>query len=304
MIVNADFDVLGLGTILVDHQVVVPEFPVADSKNEVVSHRQQVGGPVPTALAMLQRLGQSCAFIGKWANDTSGEFIARDLANENINATHSIVAAGSTGFAHVWIDQITGSRTVAAWRGDFEPIQSDELPNRLPSCRVLHLDGWSGGAAIVAAEKAKRQNALVFLDTGSPKPDMKSLIKLVDVLSCPERFLHQFEPLLSCPDHPSAAQRLLEMGPSTVVITQGDRGATAFASDGTVNHQSPFPIQAIDTTGAGDVFCGAFIHGLLNEWPLEQTLEFAAATAALKCSGMGNRKALPSLSQVHALIGS
>lgn len=299
---DTEFDVVGLGTILVDHQIVLREFPSPDSKVEVLSHRQQVGGPVPTALVLLQRFGNRCAFIGKWASDAPGGFIADDLSTEGVHAGHCLDADGSTGFAHVWIDKTTGSRTVVAWRGDFDPISPTELPSPFPKCKILHLDGWSGSAAMAAAEQARKQNARVFLDTGSPKPNIESLIPLVDVLSCPERFLSQFEPTSTCADHKSAAQRLQQMGPSTVIITKGDRGALCLDPEAHVLEQAAFPITPIDTTGAGDVFCGALVHGLIESWAIDRTLEFAAATAALKCSGMGNRAALPSLQQVEARI--
>ena len=298
------YDVIGLGTVLIDHQVVLKRFPTPDTKVEVVTHHQQVGGPVPTALAMLRRLGRRCSFIGKWASDDGGHYIAQDLSREQIHTNHSITADGSTGFAQVWVDATTGSRTVAAWRGDFPPIQTAELPTPFPRCQFLHLDGWSGEAAIDAASQVKTQDARVFLDTGAPKPHMEKLIPWVDVLSCPERFLRQFPPTATYSDVRSAAACLQEMGPSTVIVTQGDRGAGCLTADGNWLEQAAFPIESVDTTGAGDVFCGALVHGLIENWHLERTLRFAAATAAIKCTALGNRSSLPSRDRIEAKIDS
>lgn len=296
---SASCDVLGLGTVLVDHQVVVPSYPEADTKVEVVAERRQVGGPVPTALAMLARLGRKCVFIGKWTNDEAGAFIEQDLSHEGIDIGPSIVTSGSTGFAHVWLDQQTGSRTVAAWRG-VAPIPASELPTTIPSCKVLHLDGWSSEAAIFAADTVRSAGGQVFLDTGSPKPGIRKLLPFVNVVSCPERFLSQYEPLKPFSDD-EAARYLLGLGPQLVIFTRGNHGSVAYTEEQKFV-QPAFPIKAVDTTGAGDVFCGAIIHGILESWSTSRMLKFAAATAALKCSELGNREALPQLDAVRALI--
>lgn len=73
------FSILGMGTVVVDHQVVVRELPEPDAKAEILSDRFQVGGPVPTALALLTRFGASTSLIGKWATDRWGEMIEDDL---------------------------------------------------------------------------------------------------------------------------------------------------------------------------------------------------------------------------------
>ena len=295
---HTDCDVLGLGTVLVDHQVVVPQYPDADMKTEVVSYRNQIGGPVPTALVLLSRWGHGCRFIGKWAADAAGDAIRADLAHERVDTSDCIaVSDGSTGFAHVWIDQRTGTRTLAAWRGDFPPIQPHELPSPLPSCRVLHLDGWAGEAAVSAAKAVRSQGGLVFLDTGSPKPQMQRLLPHVDVVSCPARFLSLFPWKRDHVSQDEAMRELLQMGPRCAIVTHGDQGASGYEDQHRYD-QSAFQVSARDTTGAGDVFCGALVYGLLHDWPLPKNLKFASATAALKCEQMGNRDALPSFSGV------
>jgi sugar/nucleoside kinase (ribokinase family) len=86
------------------------------------------------------------------------------------------------------------------------------------------------------------------------------------------------------------------MGPKLVCTTQGRHGAIAiskedvFVSDG-------FPVECVDTTGAGDVFHGAFIVGLLKGWPLPEILKLSNAAAALKCRFLGGRKGIPSLQE-------
>ncbi|HUG19653.1 MAG TPA: PfkB family carbohydrate kinase, partial [Planctomycetaceae bacterium] len=93
-------------------------------------------------------------------------------------------------------------------------------------------------------------------------------------------------------------KRLLDLGAELVTVTDGTRGAWLFSERGEW-HQPAFEIDAVDTTGAGDVFTGALIHAWLQDWPPEQILRFASTCAALKCERYGNRDALPGLSRVE-----
>ncbi|MCA9198426.1 MAG: hypothetical protein KDA87_12855 [Planctomycetales bacterium] len=294
-------EVLGMGTVLIDHQVVLEHYPVANTKNPISLSRYQVGGPVPTALAFLRRMGVGCQFIGKWACDGFGQQIQDDFVREGIDFRRSIISPDSfahTGFAHVWIDQQTGDRTVAYSRGTCGHIDPHEIQGEpLASQRLLHLDGWSAAASTKIAQQFQANGNLVVLDAGSPKPNLDQLLPHVTLINCPERFCQEY---FGHSDNHRAAVALLDMGIKIVVFTAGARGAKLFTAD---QHcvQPAFPVRAVDTTGAGDVFCGALSFGLLQAWPLDRVLRFAAAAAALKCRQLGNRDALPDRAAVESL---
>ena len=104
---EGNYDVAGLGTILVDQQVFLDTYPALDTKTEVTSYRFQVGGPVPTALVLLSRFGKTCQFAGRWGKDTFGELIESDLRRERVHFDDASCArADSTGFAQVWVDRV------------------------------------------------------------------------------------------------------------------------------------------------------------------------------------------------------
>ena len=225
--------------------------------------------------------------------------IEEDLRRERIDFTGSIRRETiRTGFAHVWIDGNTGSRTIVCSR-PAEPLLPAEIDSPLLSnCGGIYLDGWPEEAAWKAAQLVKQNGGRVFLDTGSPKPGMERLIPLVDVLNCPRRFLEQF---FGSDDIKAGGRKLVEMGPGIVTVTDGAGGATLFTPDETI-HQPAFPVTAVDTTGAGDVFSGALAYAVLEDWRPARALKFAAATAALKCAGLGNREALPELDVVLGVV--
>ena len=293
------FSILGMGTVVVDHQVVVRELPEPDAKAEILSDRFQVGGPVPTALALLTRFGASTSFIGKWATDRWGEMIEDDLGQAQIDLGQAVVSPSvRTGFAHVWVEAGTGRRSIAAYRGS-HPLEPTDLEGiAWPSYHALHLDAWPSDTAIEAARQMKASGGRVFVDFGSPKPDWETLIGLADLVNCPRRLLDSLFPGVPLQD---AAKRLVALGAGEVTVTDGELGAWFFDVN-TAEHQPALTVEAVDTNGAGDVFTGSMIFGTLHEWPAEERLRFASAAAALKCTHLGNRDALPAQGQIESFL--
>ncbi len=288
--------ILGLGTVVVDHQVMLEKHPEVDEKTTILSDRYQIGGPVPTALAVLSQFGHRTRFIGEWGEDHFGKMIEEDFQKSGIQFISECSKANiSTGYAHVWIEIPTGRRTISCKRPDkqFELSKIDR--QFLSEAALLHLDGWPEQASVEAAQIVKNQGGLVFLDTGSMKPATKSLLPLVDILNCPKHFPGQ---MFQTDDPIFAGQELLKMGPRIVTITLGSEGAYLFTKQ---NHLiiPSIKIEPIDTTGAGDLFCGGLIHALLDQREPEEAVRFASITAALKCRKMGNREAIPTLSEIQ-----
>jgi sugar/nucleoside kinase (ribokinase family) len=298
---NQNFSIFGLGTVVVDHQVFLAQFPQADTKCEIIEDRFQVGGPVPTALALLSKWGHFTSFQGTWGQDVYGEMIEKDLRLSRIDLAGSGSFVGKTsGFAHVWIERTTGRRTIACHRGD-SIIDPESLDlDAIEKAHGLHLDGWSSKAAIEAARRVKSGGGKVFLDLGSPKPAWEELVSMVDYLNLPEGLLNKLFPRDSLD---ICAEKLLAMGPLEITVTQGAGGAWHFCEDGGI-HQPAFPVEVIDTNGAGDVFNGALIHGTLSGMNPEVKLRFATAVSAIKCQKKGNREALPELKHVEAFLNN
>ncbi|MBE9529093.1 MAG: sugar kinase, partial [Proteobacteria bacterium] len=166
----------------------------------------------------------------------------------------------------------------------------------------LLLDGLMPDASIKAATIAKSVGVPVMLHAGSLRPGMEELIPLCDYVVASEGFARAYGKT------PSAALgRLVAAGASVATVTLGSRGSVTADSRGGEKRpkrfKTPaFKVTAVDSTGAGDVFHGAYIYGLLRGWPLEQTVKFASATAALKCTSAGGRSGIPTLSAVNRFI--
>ncbi|MCH9655369.1 MAG: carbohydrate kinase family protein [Planctomycetes bacterium] len=294
-----NYDVVGLGTVVVDHLVLLAQHPTQDAKTNIISDAYQVGGPVPTAQVLLSRFGKRNAFIGSWGDDQYGPMIEQDLKAEHLDLTASRLLPGTrSGYAQVWIDEQAETRTIACYRPEHW-LQPHELDTALiQQAKAVHLDGWPQETCLQAAQLARQAGVKVCLDAGSLKPGMSDLISYLNVMNCPRRFITEY---LDTDDIHAAGKTLLQQGPEIVTITDGRRGAWLFSSAGSL-HCEALPVLSLDTTGAGDVFSGALLYGILEAWPLDRVLKFACVTAALKCERLGNRDALPTLSEIEAIL--
>jgi ribokinase len=295
-------DVVGLGFATLDTIGLAPHLPRLDERVLLADLTRQGGGPVAQALVTLSRLGASTGIVGRVGDDDAGAEIRADLAREGVDVTHLQIAAGASSTQSlILVDQPTGKRSICAFRGTAgDVVLDDDILAYCASERFLHLDGHSPAAALAVARAASCQGVRICLDAGAGAPvdHLLPLVPLTDVLIAAERFATSVSPDGT---FETGASRLLGMGPRIVVVTRGEHGSWTLTAD--TSFATPaFPVTVVDTTGAGDVFHGAYLYGVLQGWDLERTASFAGATAALKCTRLGGRTGIPRLPDVLAFL--
>jgi sulfofructose kinase len=296
-----NLDVIGIGYSSVDYLGIVDEYPPpADIKMPMSQFTKQGGGPVATALVALSRLGAKTAFIGKMGDDEFGSFMKSQLEKEKVDISHVVTEPGvPSQFAFIIVDQATGRRTILWSQSDVSPLHTSELDREfVTSARMLHLDGLQMEAGLTAARWAKEAGMTVVLDGDTIRPGIDGLIGLTDVLITSRNFAIQFT---GESDMERAIHKMRPLGPGIIGITLGADGCI-LSWESTIIRKSAFHMDVVDTTGAGDVFHGAFIYGLLRNWPLEKTTEFANAVAAMKCQKLGGRAGIPTLDKAMAFL--
>jgi ribokinase len=296
------YDCLGLGVNAVDHLCILDPYPALDDKVDVKRSSLQGGGPVPTAMVTLARLGAKVCYVGKVGDDPDGEFIRAQFKKEGVDTRHLLVDKKiRTSRASIWIDRRSGKRTVALDRDRKNRLKRTELEfMNSVSSRFLHLDAREVEISILAARWARKHAAQVCLDVGSLRDGVEKLFPLVDHLIVSSRFACGFTKIS---DPANACRALMKREFTTVVVTVGEEGCICGAEDKLF--RSPgFPVKVVDTTGAGDVFHGAFIYGLLKRWSLRRAARFANACAAIKCRKLGGRAGIPTLNEVDGFIDS
>lgn len=276
--------IAGIGTVVVDHVLQMNRYPISDTKNVIRDHLKQVGGPVPVALSTAAFFGTTTAFLGRWGDDDAGRFVEETLRQRNVDYSFSSSRKSwSTGFAHVWTEAASATRTIAYSRGEFPvPGSVDVSQAMLDRCTILHLDGWAPEAAVMAAQHVRDQGGTVVLDGGSVKPGMEELLPLVDILVASRLFRTSRFGTSDVTD-----RDLLSLGPPTVISTDGAQGASWLTAD-TRLHEPAASLDAVDTNGAGDVFCGALLHSMATGAQPRETLQFACCVAGQSCTRHGN----------------
>ena len=296
-------DIVGLGLATIDVMTLVPQLPQHDEVFRARRILLEGGGPVATALVAAARLGASTAYLGPIAPTTWGGLTRAGLEREGVDTNHAPTRpGGEQAVSVILVDQATGQRSILFDRGEMVELSPDEVPaDLIASARALHLDGVHLEAACHAAQIARRAGVLVSFDGGAGDlwTGTERLLPLVDLLVVARRFAEshtgQADPLLAGP------ALLATYRPRQVVITDGARGCW-YWDTGEHFHQPAFLTDAVDTTGAGDVFHGAYLYATLQGWPARNCLAFAAATAALKCRALGGRAGIPTRQQVEATL--
>lgn len=294
------FDVVGLGFSSLDTVGLAPQLPQLDEGAPLLGITRQGGGPVAQALVTLQRLGAATGYVGSLGDDEAGQAMVAGLQAEGVDTSRLIITPGRTSpQCIILVHAPTGLRSICCEGGTAPPVPSAGLDlDYLCSGHYLHLDGSHSAASLVAAREAQRRGVRVCLDAGGPSDALFALVPYVDVLIASEKFALGLEGVTSIED---SASRLLTQGPSVVVVTSGKHGAWTASAEGAFATPA-FHVQVLDTTGAGDVFHGAFLYGLLQGWDLPDVTRFAAATAALKCRKLGGREGIPILPEVLAFL--
>jgi len=297
----AEGRVVGIGLASMDALLVWQDMskPVAD--NRVRSFQLQGGGMVGSALVAVTRLGGRAEFWGAVGDDLMGELTIRELRDENVDVSHVVRVAGASGpLVVVCVDKPTGERRFLHWTGACareEPIVS---PEALAGAGCLLVDGCQLSSALVAAEEAGRLGIPVVSDVGRITDGNRPLIERVNYAIVSEMCARRVD---TGGDLRKACEAIRAMGPSCVVVTLGDKGLLAFDDDGFVEMDA-FDVDVADTTGAGDVFHGAFCFGLLRGLTVRENLVFSSAVAAMKCRRVGGRAGIPTCAEVRQFLAA
>ncbi|MCG6552758.1 MAG: PfkB family carbohydrate kinase [Candidatus Magnetominusculus sp. LBB02] len=294
---NDQYIVAGFGQCSLDYLTFVDEFPVEDKKCEVSPWVIEGGGPVATALVVLSRLGVKTRFMGVTADDEAGQKIRDGLIREGVDISHMHTQkGGSSQTACILINKKTAARTIL-WSRDLNGscVIGEKF---LDGVAALHLDGLMEEASIQAALMAKSRGIPVMLDAGSVRSKTHELLPLCSYVVCSEEFSKKY-----ASRHEETLLKLTTLGVKLASVTLGSRGSLTMI-DGKVHHHSAYDIRAVDTTGAGDVFHGGCLYGILNNWPHDKIIGFATAIAAMKCLKAGGRAAVPhSLEEINRFLG-
>jgi sulfofructose kinase len=296
-------DIVGVGLATLD--VLIRCEDGADAAHRLVlrDFMMEGGGPVATALCAASRLGARTGYVGTAGSGFGGEAKLLSLERYGVDVSRTVRRAeAERQVILVRVDALTGERSFSGLAGGWDqPVEPPELDREyITSARVLHLDGCHMDAALAAADWMRQAGKPVVLDAastrGTVREAMQELVRRVDVLICGGGFA---QALTGEDDTAAACRAATAWGPQTIVQTEGADGSYTVCPAGEFRTPA-FEVDVVDTTGAGDVFHGAYIVGMLEGWAPQQVAVFASAVSAMKCTKLGGREGVGSFGETVA----
>jgi len=298
-------DIVGLGIANVDVVIRLEHMPRWEDPGLASSFTLADGGPAGTACAVAAMLGARAGFVDTVGNDEMAAIKLGSLERAGVDLSRMVRREGPEDHVViVYVQEKTGERYFSFVQGFLsQPVRPEELErDYLTSSRYLHLDGCHPEAALQAARWMHEAGKTVVLDasaTNRPVPEpMRALMAETDVLICGSGFGAM---LTGQKDLWRAGRAILDLGPRIVVQTEGVDGSYTVSADEEF-HTPAFEVDVVDTTGAGDVFHGAYLVGLVRGWDLRRIATFSSAVSAIHCTVLGNRKGIPSMEEVETFL--
>lgn len=289
-----DLDVLCVGHASYDLVFSVPHHPAADEKTVADALLGCGGGPAANAAVMVANLGYRVGFSGYLGNDVYGDSHLSELHRFGVD-TRCIVRGESPTPLSAVLVKPDGKRALINYKGDTRALPADSLDFGAVRPRVVLCDGHEPHISARLLERRAAAKIPTVLDAGSLHSGTEALLDKMDYLVCSEKFALQHSGGVD-----AALSALAAIAP-WVVITLGERGLVWRTGQETGRLNAP-PVTAIDTTGAGDAFHGAFAAGLAAGLAWPELLRYASAAGALCCTRLGARPGLPDKAAHRALL--
>ena len=299
---SKQWDVLGVGCNSVDRVYRLPASPKPDSptaKLRISSHATMCGGQMATAMAACAGLGLKTAYFGCVGHDHDGRLIRSELEQRGVDVSHVLTRECANRFAVITVDETSGERIVLWDRDERLNLRARDFePALIASARILHVDDEDQEAAIAAATVARSAGVPCASDIDRITDRTKDLIAAVSI---PIFAQHVLPAMTGESDVERGLRAMRQWNDGMLCVTLGPSGAMLLQGDELVIEPA-FPVKAVDTTGAGDVFRAAFIYALLKEYPLRKMVRFANAAAAVSCTRAGAMASVPAMREVEQFV--
>jgi len=289
--------VLCVGLSCLDHVWRVERFPPLASRTDASAYRVQGGGPAATAAVAAARLGVRARLVALHGDDPAGELLLAELEGSGVDVSGVRRLPGARTFVSAVLVAPDGERWIFPYRGSGLRDSPEWLGGvTVTAADVVLVDLRHPELCVAAAQAARRAGAAVVADFG----DLRHFdhAPLADHLlvsrECAAELLGR--------DEPEAALPRLRARPGQVAgITLGADGLLLDDGEGTTHVPAP-PVDAVDTTGAGDVFHGAYAAGLARGLAARDAGAYGVAVAAMACRAFGSRAGIPTDAEARAFM--
>jgi sulfofructose kinase len=295
------FDVVGVGLNATDTLIILEHFPAYAGKVPFVREMLSPGGQVASAMVTCANLGLRTKYIGSIGDDERGRIQWDSLQDSGIDLSDIVRRQNCPNqTAYILIDQSTGERTVLWSRPECLRLDPAAIqPDMILAARLLHIDGHDTPAVAKAAKIAHEAGMPVTVDVDTVYHGFDRVLPNVTHLIASSEFPSAW----TNERDPFKALQLIqdEFHLPVAAMTLGAHGSLA-RREGKFYYSPAFVVNCVDTTGAGDIFHGAFCYAVLAGLNLQDTLDLSNAMAALNCTQIGARGGIATLEQAKALM--
>ncbi len=290
--------ILCIGQAVYDITFPIDKPIVENQKYRIPERIECMGGPAANAAYLCALWGSKTSLISRIGNDLFGKKILEQLENTGVDTTSLKVDDQlATSISSIIVNQENGHRTIL---NTPLPLENYEPDWSVHSPDVILMDGYEKACALQAFQKYPK--AITLMDAGTFKPELLDIIEAVDYLVCSKDFAYQYSGITIDMSHKETWRdtfsKLEKINPNTIVITLGSDGSI-YKKEDTIYHIPAFHADTMDTTGAGDIFHGAFAYCLENHFSLKDTVRIASLTASISVETLGGQLSIPSLESVR-----
>lgn len=287
---------LAIGHASYDITFRLDKFPIENTKQRVKKHIDCGGGPASNAGYLLALWNQSVSFQGVVGNDYYGNKIKEEFTRAGVDTTYlELVEGFDTMLSFILANSTNASRTILTSQDDVVPKCSLSNDNKYD---VILVDGEE--EEISKKILLNNKEAVKIIDAGSFKPGTVNLCPYVDYLVCSKNFALDYTKL----EYDGSIESLIKIHNkltddfhNTVVITLEDKGCFT-KIDEEYKLIPSIKVKSVDTTGAGDIFHGAFTYFITHNYSLLDTCRLSNITGALSTLRVGGRYSIPNLEAV------
>ena len=291
--------ILCIGHITYDITFPTYSFPEENTKTRFHEKEECTGGPATISAILLAKWNQTVEMAGLLGNDEYGRKIKKELTLNRVETKHIVLKEDyKTSHCLVLANRSNGTRTIYTYadkHNHLEPFIPEENPD------IVLIDGYEYEASKDILEKYPK--AISVIDASYDKKEVIELAKMVNYLICSKEFAEKVtgikidyqnkETILK------AFEQMEKIFKNNVIITLEENGSI-YRNDG-VKIMPAIKVKTVDSTGAGDIFHGAFVYGLAKNYPLEKTLKYATIAGALSVTRIGGYHSIPTLEEMNEI---
>ena len=288
--------ILCIGNVAYDITLPLNHYPVENNKYKADLKIECSGGTCANSASLLSKWGMEVYFAGRVGNDLYGKKIIDEFNDIGVNIKYLQIDDKETTISYILVNKENGSRTIVSTNGISDTMEKIDL-NFIPDIILIDGKEYEASKEIIN----KYPTAISIIDASNIKPNILELCTMCNYVVCSKNFMRKVSGIdIDNLDNIEEGIKCLEDKFNTnIIVTLEDKGCAYRDSNSNIVIIPGISMNAVDTTGAGDIFHGAFTYGVAHNWEMEKILKFSNVAGGLSVTKYGGRNSIFSLEEVE-----